>query len=106
MNRDFHFRIGAAVSCSVANDQVNLEHVDVMYKHSDAPDDWKDRNGHFTEKGVDMLLFGFTAALIGVIHATGHQRGADTAALMRQAISLMEQQFVMQVSTTNVHSPR
>lgn len=106
MKKDFHFRVGAAVSCSVANNQPSLEHVDVIYKHPDTPDDWKDQQGHFTEKGVDMLLFGFATAMVGVIHAAGHQRGADTAALMRQAIRLMEQQFVMQVSTTNVYSPR
>lgn len=101
---DFIYSVQATINCNMDASGAYIDHVDVGFHiHKGQPPSFV-KEGVFTEAGVDAMLTGYTAGLTGVIHTAGQQSGMDTAALLRRAIGLMEEQFVQQVETTPVET--
>lgn len=98
----FSYTVSATVNGFIQQGEAYAAEFDIGYNNNQTPDRWVDSESRLTAEGVDGLLLGFASGLASTIHAAQQHQAADSAALLRKAIELLENQFVLVVNSSPV----
>lgn len=96
------FTVSATLKGSVEGKEVLIDSFNIEYHNELLKDDWVDEKGYLTPKGVQAMMLGYASGLASVAHAAHAHHGADTAAMLRQAIEMLENQFFLVTEATPV----